>query len=102
MTAGIYQGNTSYTVSTVKAAPASAKIEDYIESAPLTGEEMYKCILDILRSRLQDKGDHLLKLTERIYEDNKEKLLRWSAAKSVHHNCYTITAMAGFCITRTV
>lgn len=88
VTAGIYQGNPSYTVSTLKDAPTTARIEDYIESAPLSGEEMYKYILDILRSRLQAEGDHLLKLTERIYEDNKEKLLRWSAAKSVHHNCY--------------
>ncbi len=88
VTAGVYQGSPSYTVSTLKEAPATARIEDYIESAPLSGEEMYKCILDILRSRLQAEGDHLLKLTERIYEDNKEKLLRWSTAKSVHHNCY--------------
>ena len=30
----------------------------------------------------------LAELGEEIYEKNKEKLLRWSAAKSMHHNCY--------------
>src|SRR5699024_4171676 len=66
VTAGVYQGSPSYTVSTLMDAPATARIEDYIESAPLTREEMYKCILDILRSRIQSEGDLLLKLTADI------------------------------------
>ena len=55
VTAGQYQGNPSYTVSTVKEAPATEHIEDYIESAPLKSEDMYEGILSILEKAADKK-----------------------------------------------
>lgn len=87
VTAGQYQGNPSYTVSTVKEAPATEHIEDYIESAPLKGEEMYDRIMSLLRMET-DKANPLVQIAKKLYKDNMQKLLKWSAAKAVHHNCY--------------
>lgn len=87
ITAGLYQGNTSYTVSMVKDAPASESIEDYIESAPLKSEAMYDGILSLLEKEA-DKKNPLVQVAMRMYEENKAALLKWSAAKGVHHNCY--------------
>ena len=87
VTAGQYQGNPSYTVSTVKEAPATEHIEDYIESAPLKSEDMYEGILSILE-KAADKKNPLVQISRELYKQNKMQLFRWSAAKAVHHNCY--------------
>lgn len=87
VTAGVYQGGTSYTVSVIREAPATEHIEDYIESAPFKSEEMYEGILSMLEEAT-DKRNPLVQLAGRIFEENRESLYRWSAAKAVHHNCY--------------
>lgn len=60
-------------------------LKDFIIMAPIEATDMYDEILSLV-----DKNDTagLSGIVKDIYEDNKEKLLYWSAAKAVHHNCY--------------
>lgn len=82
----MYQESVSYEVYRYGIAPDDAKIEDYIIHAPYKGEDMYN---DILAHVRKEGGDSpLVALVETIFEENKEKLLYWSAAKSIHHNMY--------------
>lgn len=61
-------------------------MSDFIIAAPVESEVMYNEILSLVEKFDNDTG--LSGLVKEIYEENKEKLLYWSAAKSVHHNCY--------------
>lgn len=61
-----------------------AKISDFVISAPRDPEEMYNFILDRLKKAAEDF--HAAQIGIKLYEDNKDRLIYWSAAKSVHHN----------------
>lgn len=80
----MYQESVSYEVYRYGAAPEDAKLEDYIIHAPYKSEDMYNSILGNVRKAGGDSP--LVALVESIYEENREKLMYWSAAKSVHHN----------------
>lgn len=80
----MYQESVSYEVYRYGVAPADANIQDYIVHAPYKSEDMYESILANMR---KEGGDSpLVSLVEAIYEENREKLMYWSAAKSIHHN----------------
>lgn len=74
-----------YNLEGFKEAPEDAKLDEFIKKAPKEGEEMYQSILKALNSLFPDSN--LVKLVKNIYESNKEKLLYYSAAKGIHHNC---------------
>lgn len=82
----MYQETVAYELYRYGNAPAEARIEDYIIHAPFSGEEMYKDILRLIEKECS--GSELVALVTTIYEENKDKLLYWSAAKSIHHNMY--------------
>lgn len=87
-----YQGALSYELFRYGPAPEDCQITDYVIKAPYKPEDMYQEILNLLRKEISvsdpEKLD-LIDLVKNIYEENKENLLYWSAAKSVHHNCYS-------------
>ena len=82
----MYQENVSYELYRYGKAPEDAKIEEFIIHAPYKSDAMYDEILAIMKKEGGDSS--LVTLVETIYEENKEKLLYWSAAKCVHHNMY--------------
>lgn len=85
-----YQGALSYELFRYGPAPEDCQITDFVVKAPYKPEDMYNEILSLLRKEVPKSHEEsdLVDLTQHLYEDNKEKLLYWSAAKSVHHNCY--------------
>lgn len=85
-----YQGILSYEVYRYGKAPDDLSVTDFIVKAPYQPEAMYQDILSVLRKEVPEKeeGLDLIDLVTNLYEENKEKLLYWSAAKAVHHNCY--------------
>lgn len=84
----LYQEALSYEVFRYGPAPEDCAITDYIVKAPYDSQSMYDNILAVLRKEIPDHEQDLICMVEKLYEDHKEKLLYWSAAKSVHHNCY--------------
>ncbi len=60
-------------------------VSDFIITAPYDSQAMYDEILSHVE-KYDTTG--IAGLVREIYEENKEKLLYWSAAKAVHHNCY--------------
>ena len=61
------------------------KLTDFIIAAPIDVNVMYDEIISLVE-KFDTVG--LANLVKEIYEENKAKLLYWSAAKAVHHNCY--------------
>ncbi len=59
------------------------KIEEYIPSAPYSGEAMYKFLQTVIQEKMQD--EEFKKITSFILEQNKEVLLIAPAAKKNHH-----------------
>ena len=56
---------------------------DFIRHPPINEQEMF----DYLLGRLGEYSS-IAKIGVKLYGDNKEKLLYWSAAASMHHNIY--------------
>lgn len=79
----LYNEKPSYTVRGLK-ANTSVDIGEFILKAPYEGVAMYDEILKYLGACKSD----LRTIAINLYEQNKEKLLYWSAAKSMHHNIY--------------
>ena len=82
----IYNGTESWEVKAYDAAPLDAKMEDFIITAPIPSEQMLQEILAILTKEIGNTG--LCRLAADFLSRNKEKLIYWSAAKMIHHNCY--------------
>ena len=85
-----YRGKKDYIIrSCSPSEDESINISDFVERAPLDPETMYREIVETVKS-VPGNGDYksLGELTESIYEDNKSKLLYWSAAENIHHNMY--------------
>lgn len=59
------------------------KIDDYIPSAPYSGDAMYKFIVNVINEKMTD--DEFKKLCMYVLEDNKDTLLIAPAAKKNHH-----------------
>jgi len=81
-----YQGAKSYIIKGIHEAPDGVSVQDFILSAPYPSQKMYDNIMQLLKEDGEDSC--LTKLTVRIYEERKEELMKASAAKSVHHDCY--------------
>ena len=78
-----YNGSASYTVKKVSASP-NADIGEFILKAPIDSVAMYDEIMKYIRSCKSD----CRVIAINLFEQNKEKLMYWSAAKSMHHNIY--------------
>ena len=75
-----YNGNASYIVNDVLGRTANADISDYLKCIP-DAEKMYQYIVGaIMFCKIPEK-----QIALDIYNENKEKLLTWSAAKANHH-----------------
>lgn len=62
---------------------------DFIIKAPYEAEKMYEEIIQLVETcNTENRSDTLSELVKYIYDINREKLLYWSAAKSIHHNMY--------------
>lgn len=59
------------------------KVEDYIPSAPYSGEAMYKFLFTVIKEKMHD--EEFKKLVSYILEENKNILLIAPAAKKNHH-----------------
>ena len=58
-------------------------VEDYVKTAPYNTAGLYEKVIQVLDS-YPDNGYTLL--AKEIYRDNKDRLIKWGAAKNVHHN----------------
>lgn len=81
---GEYQGNPSYTIKNYTILPTGAyNIADFIKKAPLDSNKMYNDLLTVI-NKIEDSD--YKKLVNTIYKKQKDNLLKWSAAKAIHHN----------------
>lgn len=80
-----YNGAMSYTVKRLQNAAGveDVDISDFVASAPVSPAKIFKRCMDEV-DNMNDK--EIAALVRTIYENNKEKLLRHSAAKTIHHN----------------
>ncbi len=62
--------------------PSQEEIDDLIECAPYPPLKMYEKILTLIN---QIENNDIKRLTAAIFEENKEKLLYYPAAKNFHH-----------------
>lgn len=87
-----YNGKKSFVVQNIARGEdigAPYKPSDFLEKPPIDSETMYAEILEMVSSTVSDEATGTLAdLTLSLYEKNKEKLLYWSAAESIHHNMY--------------
>lgn len=58
-------------------------VEDFVQSAPISSEDMYETIMNYINAM---ENDDIKRLTEHMVTENKEKLLYYPAAKSNHHS----------------
>lgn len=58
------------------------KAEDFAPAALYTGEEMFEALVKIAE---EFSDDSLRKITLKLYEDHREKILYWPAAYKLHH-----------------
>lgn len=85
-----YNGKDSYIVRNIESCKGSPDVLEFIRSAPLSAESMYRVILSVVDSSVTGEyAGSLAELTKRIYEKNRAKLLYWSAAEYLHHNYYS-------------
>ena len=61
-------------------------INDYIVHAPYDSQKMFDRILDRLDKGVKEPTA-LSEFTKQILFDNYDKILSWSAASKIHHNC---------------
>lgn len=81
----MYNGQLSFIATTIRETNSNdnVKMEDFIPSAPIPSEDMYNYIVNMFNAM---KNESLKKIGLKLYEENKEQLLIWPAAKSLHHN----------------
>lgn len=58
------------------------RIEDFVKSAPLEAQAMYDELMGYIDGM---SNDHIARLCRHLYEERREKLLYYPAAKSNHH-----------------
>lgn len=85
-----YNGNPNYLIKSYRSATDEDEVslDDFILSAPIPAKTMYDECLNIA-NEIKSRNNELGTIVETIYTENKDKLLYWSAAKSMHHNCYS-------------
>lgn len=79
-----YNGSDQLRVEKIRLATKSdgVKIDDFVQSADYTGEQMYNELICIVDSF---KDEDLKRLVKKIYEDNRLSMLYWPAAFKLHH-----------------
>lgn len=79
-----YNGSDQLRVEKIRLATKSdgVKIDDFVQSADYTGEQMYNELICIVDSF---KEEDLKRLVKKIYEDNRLSMLYWPAAFKLHH-----------------
>lgn len=78
-----YKEAISYEIRGFGPAPETEDIADYIRQAPIAPETMFQELI----SKTDSMESTVLKeITKNLLEKEKEKILIWSAAKSMHHN----------------
>lgn len=74
-----YKGELTYVIKNLTAS--SADVRQFIPSAPIDAEKMYKFLY-----QTAGRCGVYAKTAQRLLQDNKEKLLVCAAGKSMHHN----------------
>ena len=79
-----YNGSDQLRVEKIRIALESdgVKIDDFVQSADYTGEQMYNELICIVDSF---KDEDLKRLVKKIYEANRLSMLYWPAAFKLHH-----------------
>ena len=81
----LYNGSLSYLIKAINPAEEGTyNLGEFIIRAPYNPEQMYSQIV----KTLNDCSISVKHIAINLYENNKEKLLYWSAAKAFHHNYY--------------
>lgn len=82
--AGIWQTKLQLNVNGIRLAPpdVQARIAEFVPAAPYPPEEMM-AVVDLYISKLTNTD--MKKLVRSIYDDYKEKLIYYPAAKALHH-----------------
>ena len=88
--AKIYKGALGYEIFRYGPPPEGTKINEFIIHAPIDPVIMFDEILNLVRKGAENSTDipNLFDMTNSIYNSYRDRLLKWSAAKSVHHNFY--------------
>ena len=77
----VYDGNLQFIADTI--TPGAGKAEDFLPASKIDGQRMYDYLTGFISKHC---GDHTAaKAALSIYEENREKLVRYPAAMSVHH-----------------
>ena len=82
----MYNESVSYEVYQYGPAADTENINDYIVHAPYDSQKMFDRILDRLDKGVKEPTA-LSEFTKQILFDNYDKILSWSAASKIHHNC---------------
>lgn len=82
----MYNESVSYEVYQYGPAADTENINDYIVHAPYDSQKMFDRILDRLDKGVKEPTA-LSEFTKQILFDNYDKILTWSAASKIHHNC---------------
>ncbi len=80
----MWQGKMQLNINGIRPAPPEiqARISEFVPSAPIDPEDM----METIRSYMDKiKNNDLARLVESIYDEYKEKLIYYPAAKSLHH-----------------
>ena len=79
-----YNGSDQLRVEKIRIALESdgVKIDDFVQSADYTGEQMYNELMDVVDSFADED---LKRLVKKVYEDNRLSMLYWPAAFKLHH-----------------
>lgn len=82
----LYNGAISFNVKDIQAtADGEYDLGNFIIKAPIDSETMFNIIVNGLEKNCTS---NIKDIAINLYKQNKEKLLYWSAAKSVHHSYY--------------
>ena len=79
---GSYNGQTSYTIRALSENTTANKAE-YVPCAPIPAKQMYDEMVEVIK---EFKNKELMRITGNILQHNRNTLMIWGAAKSIHHN----------------
>lgn len=84
--ASVLHNSFGYNISSVAKHVPDISPSDFVRHPPLREEDMYAGILDRLSRLAAEDGATVAHIGVAIYEEHRDELLRWSAAKGMHHN----------------
>ena len=82
----LFNEQESYVCKGIDTAPPDVVPEQFKICSPYSGEQMYDWLMK--QAGKLDPDNPAVRLTKALYEENREQLLFWAAAKSIHHNIY--------------